>query len=159
MKQKICKVIFSNAILLAACLISIFMMDTYNRRDLKLYEAHNWIAVEASYKDSKSYIYIDDDYNEESCYKWYYEYEIDGQVYNYIVERQMNEKPQDVNETRTIMVAEDVNYLYIPYENEEDLKSTYQSKNKIMMLILCTIWSVIIFFKITIDIISLIKSA
>lgn len=145
---------FINVLFCIICIVGFAVMVLINKMEMDLYQKHEWTTVDAEYKKSISYTeehsYEDADgetHTEERIrYKWYYEYEMDGQVYDCISSGEVNEEPSGGKDTRTIMVATDDNSVYMLYENEEDFKNSYNFRMKYMILVWGMICLVMICF-------------
>ena len=143
-----------NIMMCMVCVGGFLVLSFFSKMEMNLYQEHEWTTAEAVYQKSSSYIekntYEDADggtiEEEETRYKWYYQYEINGKVYNCVVSDNISETPISGENTRTIMVATDNNAVYMLYENEEDFKNAYHSNRKSMLLIWGIVWFFMIFF-------------
>lgn len=129
-----------NIILIGLYIAGVVLLFVYNKRDMDLYQAHEWVTVEAVYKRSNSYTVTTydedgDEDEEEIRYEWYYEYKINGKVYECRVKDNIEEEPYGGQDTRTIMAATDDNSVYLLYENEEELKNSHNYKKRLSMFI------------------------
>ena len=125
------------------CVAGFVCLHIMDKLQMDIYNAHEWIQVEATYKNSSSYIEketIEDDEGDTETieyvrYRWYYDYEINGKSYSCNEGDQINEKPEEMEETRTILVAEDNNSIYMLYESKEAFEKSYHAKSKNRMWI------------------------
>lgn len=138
---------FAGIILCIMCVVGFLFLHMVNKLQMDLYNAHEWISVEAVYKNSSSYIETetisDDEGDSETIeyvrYKWYYDYEVNGKNYSCSESGKTYEEPTESERTRTIMVAEDDNSVYMLYESPQDFENSYQMKRKTWQHIWATV--------------------
>lgn len=111
-----------NVLFVMLCIVG-FSLFIHTKKQMNLYQSHEWITVEAVYNSSDSYSVSTDD-GVETRYRWNYIYEVDGQVYDCVDD--IEHTGPGSGGTIKIMVATDDNSIYMLYGSEEEFKASYK---------------------------------
>lgn len=141
-----------NILMLFICVAAFVIMYVQDKKEMDLFNAHEWMQVEAQWSSSTRYYKTEYETDEngdsysvrETYYHWYYIYQVDGIEYKCVEDERSEEKPYYEDYSIDILAATDDPSIYMLYSSEEIFKESNSFSKKLSIELPLFIWIVFI---------------